>query len=191
MKEFDEFLEYFMAKHRCLKTSERKVAEHLTTYFKDVAPDKIELITKKMKETGFMFAETSGGGFKSYYGIVAFPFQEARTVAFHEIGHLIDFISLEEVRTLIGRSGWKTKYIEHAYSKEIVLSSSKTLSDIVKNEAEAKSTEICEFLVKRFQEEVLDYVGKDLAEEYLLSGKKNIEMDRAKKIILTIKIKKA
>lgn len=166
---FEDFMDYFANRHYCMKTPEKKTREAMALYFDGVEPERVDLITRKVKALGYSIDESTGGYFSSFYRAIRFPFRKASRTAFHELGHAVDFIRVDKIVQKIGERT-DTKRKDHYFSSDVVLSTGKTLHQTVKLEANAKANELYMMLREAFDREVLSAFPEDIAKEYVFGG---------------------
>ena len=180
MNSLQNFLDYFMKNHYCLKTPEKRVAQSIAQYFDGVEYDRIDWITHKIEKCGFQFLESSSGCFYSCYKKIQFPFCQKKSLAFHEIGHAMDFISIEKVSKIV-RGRRFTKQEERWYSRDIVLSTGKTLHQIVKDEVKLRGEALHETLLAIHKESVLNALDEEIVKEFLLGVELLNARDKARR----------
>jgi hypothetical protein len=176
----NDFIDYFTNNHNCLTTSEKTVVEHIQDYFDGVDAEKVDLITKSVKLHNLTVVESSSGNFNAYFKYVSFPFRNSRHIAFHELGHVVDFISIESIQIPIGSNGCKKKYKFRDYSNEIKLSTGKSLDKTVKEETKTVANELSNYLLTMLRQELSRQFSQEVIDEYIFSGKIFIEQRRAK-----------
>ena len=165
---FEDFMSYFANHHYCMKTPEKKTREAMAIYFDGVEPERVDLITRKVKALGFSIDDAASGGYFSYfYRTIKFPFRKARETAFHELGHAIDFIRVDKIVQKVGGCT-KTKYDDQYCSSETVLSTGKTLNQMVRQEVKPKINELYNLLCEAYHREVMSAFSEDVAKEYIL-----------------------
>ena len=169
---FEDFMSYFANHHYCMKTPEKKTREAMAIYFDGVEPERVDLITRKVKALGYSIDDTSssGGYFSFFYRTIKFPFRKNRDTAFHELGHAIDFIAVDKIVERVG-SRTNTKYNEHYYSSDIALSTGATLHKTIRQEVKGKINELYTLLYEAFHREVLSAFSEDVVKEYMLGRK--------------------
>ena len=168
MYTFSDFMEHFKKRHYCMKTPENKAENAMQAYFEGVSSERVHLITYALKKNNIAIWETTGAGrFNCSFNYVQFPFRNGERAAFHELGHVVDFVSLETIRIPIGRSGWKIRYQTHFRSDEVVLSTGKTLFKTVREEVKVKGQAIYDTLMQALKQEVLSAFPEEVAKEYL------------------------
>ena len=176
---FEDFMEHFNKRHYCMKTPEKKARDAFALYFDGVSPERVDLITHKLIQRNTKLWETSRGGrFNYHYNIVEVPFRKERNLAFHELGHVVDYIRTDKVPRRNCPSNFR--YDPHFYSRDTVLSTGKTLHQTVKEEVKAKAAEIYDMLCLAYRKELLDLLDKDLADAYELCGKVNNALSSVK-----------
>lgn len=164
---FEDFMNYFAEHHYCMRTPEKKTREAMAVYFDGVEPERVDLITRKVKAIGYCIDESTSGCMNYFFRAIRFPFRNARRTAFHELGHAVDFIRLDKIVQKIGERT-DTKWKQHYFSSDIVLSTGKTLHKTVKLEANAKAKELYKVLYEAFDREVLSAFPEETAKEYAL-----------------------
>lgn len=169
MYTFQDFMEHFKNRHYCMKTPESKAEAAIKEYFEGVSPERIHLITYKLKKDNIAIWDTAGSGkFDPFFHNVQFPYRKARSSAFHEFGHVVDLIHAEMYRKQISRNGWKTIYKSRYYSEEYICSTGKTLHQTVKEEVSSQVQTVYDMLMNAFKQEVLATFPENIAKEYLL-----------------------
>jgi hypothetical protein len=162
-------MEHFKNHHYCMKTPESKAEAAIKEYFEGVSPERIHLITYKLKKDNIAIWDTAGSGkFDPFFHNVQFPYRKARSSAFHEFGHVVDLIHAEMYRKQISRNGWKTIYKSRYYSEEYICSTGKTLHQTVKEEVSSQAQTLYGMLMNAFKQEVLATFPENIAKEYLL-----------------------
>ena len=177
-----ELWEYFM-NHTTGRRSLKGSVHGIIAFTLDADDEIVELILKRLKRSEITFVESSGGYFDHLRKALHFPYKitvKHRVTAFHEMGHAVDFISCERIEKRVNAHSTRTVFNEHYTSGEYVLSNGKTLDKTVREELKANGARIYSELLSRFNSEVLDKLGSDVAENYLTVNARLISDDTAK-----------
>ena len=174
--------EYFM-NHTTGRRSLKGAVHGIIAFTMDADEEILDLILKRLKRSEITFVESSGAYFDYLRKQLHFPYKISpahRTTALHEMGHAVDFISCERIEKRVNAHSTRTIFKEHYTTGEYVLSSGKTLDKTVREELKANGARIYSELLSRFNREVLDKLGSDVAENYLTVNARLISDDSAK-----------
>ena len=69
---FEDFMDYFANRHYCMRTPEKKTREAMALYFDGVEPERVDLITRKVKALGYSIDESTSGCFAFFIGQLDF-----------------------------------------------------------------------------------------------------------------------
>ena len=177
-----ELWEYFM-NHTTGRRSLKGAVHGIIAFTMDVDEEITDLILKRLKRSEITFVESSGAYFDFSRKQLHFPYKISpahRTTALHEMGHAVDFISCERIEKRVNAHSTRTIFKEHYTTGEYVLSSGKTLDKTVREELKANGARIYSELLSRFNREVLDKLGSDVAENYLTVNARLVSDDTAK-----------
>ena len=177
-----ELWEYFM-NHTTGRRSLKGSVNGIIAFTLDADDEIVGLILKRLKRSEITFVESSGGYFDHLRKTLHFPYKitvKHRVTALHEMGHAVDFISCERIEKRVNAHSKRTVFNEHYTSGEYVLSNGKTLDKTVREELKANGARIYSELLSRFNNEVLDKLGSDVAENYLAVNARLISDDIAK-----------
>ena len=178
-----ELWEYFM-NHTTGRRSLKGAVHGIIAFTMDVDEEITDLILKRLKRSEITFVESSGAYFDFLRKQLHFPYKISpahRTTALHEMGHAVDFISCERIEKRVNAHSTRTIFKEHYTTGEYVLSSGKTLDKTVREELKANGARIYSELLSRFNREVLDKLGSDVAENYLTVNARLVSDDTAKR----------
>ena len=174
--------EYFM-NHTTGRRSLKGAVHGIIAFTMDVDEEITDLILKRLKRSEITFVESSGAYFDFLRKQLHFPYKISpahRTTALHEMGHAVDFISCERIEKRVNAHRTRTVFNEHYTTGEYILRDGKTLDKTVREELKANGARIYSELLSRFNSEVLDKLGSDVAENYLTVNARLISDDIAK-----------
>ena len=177
-----ELWEYFM-NHTTGRRSLKGAVHGIIAFTMDADEEILDLILKRLKRSEITFVESSGAYFDYSRKQLHFPYKISpmhRTTALHEMGHAVDFISCDRIEKRINANSTRTIFKEHYTTGEYILSNGKTLDKTVREELKVNGARIYSELLSRFNSEVLDKLGSDVAENYLTVNAKLISDDTAK-----------
>ena len=177
-----ELWEYFM-NHTTGRRSLKGAVHGIIAFTMDADEEILDLILKRLKRSEITFVESSGAYFDYLRKQLHFPYRISpahRTTALHEMGHAVDFISCERIEKRVNAHSTRTVYNEHYTTGEYILSNGKTLDKTVREELKANGARIYSELLSRFNSEVLDKLGSDVAENYITVNARLISDDIAK-----------
>ena len=177
-----ELWEYFM-NHTTGRRSLKGAVHGITAFTMDVDEEILDLILKRLKRSAITFVESSGAYFDYSRKQLHFPYKISpahRTTALHEMGHAVDFISCDRIEKRINAHSTRTIFKEYYTTGEYILSNGKTLDKTVREELKVNGARIYSELLSRFNSEVIDKLGLDVAENYLTVNARLISDDTAK-----------
>ena len=177
-----ELWEYFM-NHTTGRRSLKGAVHGIIAFTMDVDEEITDLILKRLKRSEITFVESSGAYFDHLRKQLHFPYKISpmhRRTALHEMGHAVDFISCERIEKQVNAHSTRTIFNAHYTSGEYILSNGKTLDKTVREELKANGSRIYFELLSRFNREVLDKLGSDVAENYLTVNARLVSDDSAK-----------
>ena len=178
-----ELWEYFM-NHTTGRRSLKGAVHGIIAFTMNVDEEIADLILKRLKRSEITFVESSGAYFDYSRKELHFPYKitpSHRSTALHEMGHAVDFISCERIEKRVNAHQTRTVYNVQYTTGEYILSNGKTLDKTVREELKANGARIYSELLSRFNRDVLDKLGSDVAENYLTVNARLVSDDTAKR----------
>ena len=179
-----ELWEYFMS-HTSSRRSLKGSVQSFIAFTCSVDEELCDVILRRVRALDLSFNEAVGACFDIVNKRVNFPYKVSaknRGTALHEMGHAVDFVRCETVRTRAGGKG------EHETSRHLYLSDSyplscgKTLDQILHREMKSNADRIYGELLSRFKLEVLEKLPDGIGDDYLSISERLIKDDEMKRI---------
>lgn len=157
-----ELWDYFAA-HSVGRTTEKRALETFIEFTKDVDEGLLALILRKVQAEKFYFSESKSAYVSPYWKKICFPYRsESRFSAFHELGHVVDFLSGDCTEKPKKNGGKRICYNARWHTNEYRFSSGQTLDEIVRNEIKTNE--------KRLLRELLECLNREVLEELKVDG---------------------
>ena len=178
-----ELWKYFMS-HTSSRRSLKGSVQSFIGFTCNVDDELCDIILRRVRDSELSFNEAVRACFDATNKKLNFPYRLSvrnRETALHEMGHAVDFVKCETVKSRAGGKGEHETTIQLYHSTDHILSCGRTLDKILQSEMKEKADVIYGELVREFKEKVLVNFPEDVAERYFLNSERLIKDDTMKR----------